>query len=491
MQGLDGFFIGSTWPSFYTGTNPAEHGLHYLVQLRQGSYEFFRPAESEFVRREAFWRRLSRAGHRVAVLDGPLSRIDPEINGIQVVEWGGHDAVYGIRTAPSSLAGELLERFGPHPAGATCDAPRTTAGEFRAFLDQLTRGAEVKAELTRWLIQREPWDLVMQVFTEAHCTGHQCWHLHDPDHPGHNRALAAELGDPLREVYRAVDRAIGSILEQTDVATRILVCSAHGMGAWYSGQMLLPEILTRLGVAQRPGAAPAAANGQTQLGLRLARAAWRSLPAPVKRLLAPLRNQVRPPDPPRMPWTMGLDPAASACFPVSNGFPVGGIRLNLIGREPGGRLAPGEEARAFTRQLTAELLAITIAGTGAPLVRRVIETSALYQGEHQDALPDLLVEWNEALARGSTMPSNGSNAVLQVRSARIGELEAVNRYGRTGDHRPHGFFVAAGPGLGPSRLSTPVSLMDFAPSIEPWAGLVPPPGSGRPIGPIVSGKGHP
>lgn len=89
------------------------------------------------------------------------------------------------------------------------------------------------------------------------------------------------------------------------------------------------------------------------------------------------------------------------------------------------------------------------------------------------------------------MLGEGSNAVLRVRSARIGELETVNRYGRTGDHRPHGFFVAAGPGLGPSRLSTPVSLMDFAPSIETWAGLVPAPGSGRPIGSLGSGQGLP
>jgi hypothetical protein len=89
------------------------------------------------------------------------------------------------------------------------------------------------------------------------------------------------------------------------------------------------------------------------------------------------------------------------------------------------------------------------------------------------------------------MLGDGANAVLRVRSPRIGELETVNRYGRTGDHRPYGFFVAAGPGLGPSRLSTPVSLMDFAPSIETWAGLVPMPGSGRVIEPMVSPNGHP
>ncbi|MGH7621217.1 MAG: alkaline phosphatase family protein, partial [Gemmatimonadaceae bacterium] len=32
-RGLDGFFVGSTWPSLYTGTNPAQHGFHYQMQL--------------------------------------------------------------------------------------------------------------------------------------------------------------------------------------------------------------------------------------------------------------------------------------------------------------------------------------------------------------------------------------------------------------------------------------------------------------------------
>ena len=85
-RGVDGFFIGSTWPSLYTGTHPAHHGVHYLVQLIPGSYKLHYIAQSEFVCGDLFWRVLSRAGRRVAVLDVPLSRLDPEVNGIQVVE---------------------------------------------------------------------------------------------------------------------------------------------------------------------------------------------------------------------------------------------------------------------------------------------------------------------------------------------------------------------------------------------------------------------
>ena len=46
VRGIRGFFIGSTWPSFYTGLSPAGHGFYRIEQLRSGTYEFFRPLDS-------------------------------------------------------------------------------------------------------------------------------------------------------------------------------------------------------------------------------------------------------------------------------------------------------------------------------------------------------------------------------------------------------------------------------------------------------------
>ena len=178
-RSLDGFFIGATWPSLYTGVTPARHGIHYLVQLKPGTYEFHRPASAAFVKCAPFWSHLSRAGRRVAVLDVPLSRIDPSLNGIQVVEWAGHDAVYGFHTWPSHVAETIRSHFGSHPLGSCCDAVRHSPEDYRAFIDALVRGARTKATLTREFLQQGGWDFFMQVFSETHCVGHQCWHLHD------------------------------------------------------------------------------------------------------------------------------------------------------------------------------------------------------------------------------------------------------------------------------------------------------------------------
>src|SRR5688572_30254117 len=137
----EGFFVGAIWPSLYTATNPARHGIHSLVQLRPGSYEFFRAPTGEHIQHRPFWEHLSRAGRRVAVLDVPLSGISQTINGIQSVEWGSHDAIYGFRAWPPAFEAELRERYGTHPLTRSCNEYGRTPGELAEFRDLLVAGA--------------------------------------------------------------------------------------------------------------------------------------------------------------------------------------------------------------------------------------------------------------------------------------------------------------------------------------------------------------
>lgn len=476
-EGIEGFYVGSTWPSFYTATTPARHGIHYLVQLDPGTYRFHRPAEGGFVRTDPFWKALGNRGRRLAILDVPLTGLDPGIDGIQTVEWGGHDSIYGFGAQPPQLAAEIEARFGLHPVGPSCDARRSSAADYRALLDRLLRGVAAKTALTQWVLAKERWDLVIQVFTEAHCVGHQCWHLHDPTHPEHDPAMIAELGDPLLAVYGAIDEAIGALLAAAPDA-RILVFSAHGMKHWFGAQFLLPGILARLGVA---APAPARPRGVSDPMVDRARDLWRRLPDPVRTILAPLRRVVRLErgNPSGLP-TLGVDPRSSRCFAVGNGQAVGGIRLNLIGREPEGILEPGDGARAFSRELIADLLAIEDCRTGRSLVRRVIRTADRYQGPQLDALPDLLVEWSDEVATGSTSVGRGTGATVRARSPKIGEIEGTNDYGRTGEHRPGGFLIAAGRGIEARRIDS-VPLIDIAPTIARWFGETLPDVDGREI----------
>ena len=254
MHGVDGFFTGSTWPSLLTSTGPARHGIHYLAQLATGTYEFARPHEAEYIRAPMFWESLGRAGKRLAILDLPLTKLDPAIPGIQTVEWAGHDSIFGFQTTPAGLRAEILAAHGRHPVIPDCDRVGRTPEDFRRFVASLVRGVGMKARLTVDLMKREPWDLLVQVFTETHCCGHQCWHLHDPGHPNYD-ASVLDGSDPLLQVYQAADKALGDVLAAAGDPPVLLILS-HGMSHCIGVHRLLPEILS---TARTVGAAAARA----------------------------------------------------------------------------------------------------------------------------------------------------------------------------------------------------------------------------------------
>lgn len=477
-ESVEGFFVGATWPSFYTGSSPAEHGIHGLVQLRPGTYELDRCYTGEFVKREPFWSHLSRAGRRVAILDVPLSGVTRDLNGIQMVEWGSHDANYGFRTWPRGLAREVRARFGVHPLTTSCDVDHRTPAQFVEFTRRLVAGVRKKAALTRHYLGREDWDLFAQVFTEGHCAGHQGWHLHDRRAPGWDAATVAATGDPLRAVYVAIDHAIADILADVDRATRVVLLVSHGMSYRVGAQFLLRDVLARLSAAAAP--APAGAVAPGPLATALARG-WALTPELARGPVRAVRDRVhRWTDARAWPRPLPPETREGQCFVVDNGLVVGGIRLNLAGREPQGRLDPAA-APAFCRQLTRDLLEVVEAESGRPIVKRVLHTDDLYRGAYRQHLPDLLVEWSDARRLGSATVGTGRGATVRLTSGRIGALEGINRYCRSGDHRRGGLFVAAGPGLDPGRLPEVVSIMDFAPTFARLLGVELPAAAGRPI----------
>ena len=79
-----------------------------LTQINPGTYEFYRCYPGEFIKQEPFWNRLSGAGKKVAILDIPFG-ISKGLNGIQMVEWGSHDAAYGFRAWPKALKRDVKE----------------------------------------------------------------------------------------------------------------------------------------------------------------------------------------------------------------------------------------------------------------------------------------------------------------------------------------------------------------------------------------------
>jgi predicted AlkP superfamily phosphohydrolase/phosphomutase len=427
--GPAGFFVGAIWPSFYTSVNPARHGCHCWEQLEVGTYDVRRFRAGQNQAREAFWETLSRAGRRVGIVDVPLSGPATTLNGLQVIEWGCHDPDLGFSARPIDLERHFVARFGIHPVQGNCNFRGRSVEETLRFRDDLVHGAGMKTALNLTLLREQRWDLFLSVYSEAHCIGHQAWHVHDASHPLHDPELARATGDPILAVYRALDRGVGHILSGVDPGTTTFVWLSHGMGPKYFPTFALDDYLRRV------------------------EAAWGTAPA----------------DAPR---------ARRLFFQHSNNYVEAGIRINLLGREPEGRVAPGAEFDAVVARLEAELATLVDADRGTPLVRALVQTRKLYSGELVDRLPDLFVQWNiEGPVRCLSSPA-------------AGELLLRPFSPRTGDHGPEGLVLMLGPGLGRDSLAEPIDVMDFAPTIAGLLGVELPDVEGRVI-PGVVGGGRP
>jgi predicted AlkP superfamily phosphohydrolase/phosphomutase len=419
--------VGAVWPSFFTGVSPSRHGRYCYKQIVTGTYAIDRFQPSQ-LKRPPFWNALSEAGQRVAIVDVPKSPVGTGLNGLQLIDWGTHDPEFGatFRTWPPSLAGEITSKFGSDPVG-DCDGIERTAAGYARFSESLMRRIESKTAILCDLVERDGWDLFMAVFGDSHCVGHQCWTLHDTGHPFHDPALATAVGDPVKQIYVALDAAVGRVLQKAGPETTVMILASHGMGPHFDATFMLDQILERL--------EPPPSQWDR---LRISARDYQR--RTLRRLLRRRPLRARAVDHLR-------------CFQVPNNDVYGGIRVNLIGREPRGRIRPGNECNALFDELRHELLQLVNLDTGQPVVRDLLRATDLYEGEHLADLPDFLVEWNREAP------------ISRVTSPKIGVLEKRFDGGRNGDHKPEGFFWALGRGIQAGRRVTAVSVMDFAPTI--------------------------
>jgi len=481
-----GFYVGATWPSFMTGRAPGGHGFQSFKRFHSGTYEFSQVRPDEAIQGTPFWVRLSEAGKRVAIFDVPLSHVTTNVNGIQIVEWGFHDASYGFQTWPENLKEDILKKFGRNPHAWRCNQSNRTPKQFAAFRDTMVASVRKKAELTKSYLAQGGWDLFVQVFTESHCTGHQCWHLHDTKHPNFDPAIVAAAGNPLLDVYKAMDRAVGELIDMVGEETAVFVVCTHGMMHKRGLDFLVPDILVNLGYAEPiPAGSSVDATGPERVESAMM-GVWRALPSSVKQRLDRARGLVRGHfDLQKMPVRSPLDLRESLCFRVDNGGAISGIRVNLKGREPQGKVAPGRDYRNLCDRLTEDLMSIVYADTGEPAVRGVHHTDDLTEGPERDALPDLIVEWTDR-PLGSATASTSRDGRVAVRSERMGTVEGTNGYCRTGDHRPEGLMMVRGRGVQPRLLNRTVSVSEIAPTLCALFGVQLPDANSLPAGEILA-----
>jgi hypothetical protein len=258
------------------------------------------------------------------------------------------------------------------------------------------------------------------------------------------------------------------------------VLTAHGMSYACGAQLLLPQVLARLGVASLLPPRDTRSRGERAMA-----SLGRRLPRPVRSSASSLRARVAGRAGGGLP-TIPVDLEQSDCFPVANGLMVGGVRLNLARREPHGTLV---DADGFCVELAGALLEIVDERTGQAAIRSVVRTEDVYEGERLFDLPDLLVEWADDVPTGSVTVGTGEGADVVLSSPRIGTVAGTNRWSRSGEHRRDGLFVAAGPGIPAGPVGRDVDLLDVAPTLCALLGVELSTAEGVPIGELVGDEG--
>jgi predicted AlkP superfamily phosphohydrolase/phosphomutase len=457
-----GLFVSGLWPSFATGSRPDRHNLHCWDEIDVASYRR-QLTTPRCVTAPPFWRRLAAAGRATASIDVPHGVVQDGAGGLEIAEWGCHDRHLGLQVSPAEERPRLEGAFGLHPVfGIERDTaarsfapddyihragPTRTPTEEKRLIEGLLVGLATKARLSETYLTSRNWDLFITVFGESHAVGHQQWHLHDPQHPRFDQATLAFVGgDPIRRVYADLDAALGRLLARVDERTTVLVMLSHGMGPHHDGTHLLDEVLRRIDLADRIAAgedrwSDAARRTYRALRRSLRHAALNLVRRNFRFWAAPLREFVSP-----------AERAEQRFFLEPNNYVYGGVRFNRRGREPRGRVTPEALARV-SASLEQDLLALVNVETGGPVIRGVDRAERWYRRTDGDTIPDLFLDWER------TAP------IESVWSAKTGLVHGPYRNWRTGDHRPHGLLLAAGPDIAPGRELGETAIEDLPASL--------------------------
>ena len=397
----------SLWASFQYGTDVGEHGrYHYMIPTSSGKLGF---AVTEEFDRDTFWDKFSQQGLRVAVLDVPKCRPPRPLNGIHLADWLVHGRYFHSRPLayPEALADDILARFGPAPPSLCAyELPTLSDDDVLAVRDNLLRSVMQKRAAGSHFLSAEHWDLFIIGFKEAHCGCHIFWEFADPNHAKHNAERVVRLGNPVLDVLKAQDAAIGGLVAAAGPDADIVVFSTTNFAPNGSALHLLPGILERI---------------NAYVGARAS-----------EKTLGFLRRLCR------------RAPLPPSCWAVPHGENTGALRVRRRREDYARRYAQRLDLIAA---LARELVDVD---DGLPVVSVVTRPAFEHSGARARSLPHLLLHFRDNVCSSA------------VTSARLGRIEALRPDNiRPGNHVAGGFACALGPSaeLAMAQVKT---MKDFA-----------------------------
>jgi predicted AlkP superfamily phosphohydrolase/phosphomutase len=256
-------------------------------------------------------------------------------------------------SAPAEYAKELTDKVGLFSTlGMAEDHNGLNNGRLdeAAYLDQCELVLSERERTMRFELDRFSEGFFFMLFDTPDRVQHMLWRFRDREHPGFEPDLSPELATRIEEHYRRCDALLSAVLDKVDEDTLLIVLSDHGFGtfrrAFDTNTWLWQNGLLALKDGRRPGEG---IEGSAAVD-------WSKTYA----------------------YAMGL----------------GGIYLNLKGRESGGILEEESEAERVRRAIQTGLAEFPDAETQRAAVRSVSRREELYSGAFVENSPDLLVNFH-------------------------------------------------------------------------------------------------
>jgi predicted AlkP superfamily phosphohydrolase/phosphomutase len=353
---------------------------------------------------------LADNGQNVIVLNPVHVGISSLSRGCVVTNFHGHDTAhyFPLSSHPPELALELGSRFPDDPVH-----PNDWGLSKWADPERLLRGKQEtlrrKIAVFEELIEREPWEFAYLGLDECHEMSHLFWHLHDSQHPRFD-SRDGRSPDPLLRMLTEIDATLDGLIQKLPADCLVVVVSIAGIGGNYSWSHLVDELLDRF-----EGSSPGRGSYQTLRNL------WNSLPHIMQRPLHSARHHFRE-------SLLERKRIKARAFAMPLNEMAGGVRINLAGREPKGRVQPSEHD-GLCEELAEKFKSLKCVATGQPLVSRVVRSTEALPGPYLDRMPDLMIEWNTECA------------ITVAGSDSVGEIRRDFSDARTGHHINEGIVL--------------------------------------------------
>ncbi len=421
------------WTSFSTGVNPGKHGVYFFVGPSFDKLRF-RPVNARSIRSRRLWQIISDQGATVGAMNIPMSYPGVPVNGYMIGDFFAPD--YRSAFDNDELYEEVLRECGGY-----CSEVWNARGH-AGYLRDILACVDQQAIVGSYLLERHPVDFFAIVFTVLDRAQHSFWADMDPDHPMHGQGHEPMIPDALLQVHKALDQAVGRLLERVPSDANVIIMSDHGFRGEYR-RLAVNKWLRDMGLLTlKTNRQAAGLMGRIRVAIKRG-----GLRKPAQQLLRTLTGTWRP----ESVYYRFVDWTQTK---ISYG-PGQGFYVNLKDRDFQGIVTPAEYG-PLCDQVISALKEVRDPDTGLPLVSDAFRRDDIYNGAGLELAPDIVPMRAEYL--------NGSRRWGYGLSKSLGAATTfVDQTAISGNHSPEGIFLAWGPDVVQRRLEG-LTIMDIAPT---------------------------